>query len=251
MTRPKGKKGNLAKSDSNDSIEVHGAGDSATTSLLNEIRNEFRDSLKEITEELRYIKEDLAKKVNDLNNSVSILKKDNAEKDRVIEALSRQVNDIDQYSRNRNIEVVNIVEKPGEIAEELILSLADKLGINVASEDIEAAHRLPTRSSGNIPRIIVQFKSRKIRDQFLAKKKTVVTSNILTGDNDHMGQKRVYINENLNAFYKDLLWRAKERAKETGFKYVWVRRGKIFARKDESTAVIRVTCHADLGKLGG
>jgi hypothetical protein len=249
--RGKGRKETLKSQDSSDSIEPPGTGDGVNNILLLDIRSEFRDYFKEITEELRFIKEDLGNKVKELINSVDTLKKENAEKDRLIEALSRQVNDIDQYSRNRNIEVVNVEEVPEEVVEDLIIKLADTLGVPLVSADIEAAHRLPVRNRGTIPRIIVQLASRKKRDQLLLKKKTVVTSNFLTGASGHTGEKRVFINENLNFFYKDLLWRAKEKAKETGFKFVWTRRGKIFARKDEISAVIRVNSHADLDKLEG
>jgi Baculovirus FP protein len=147
--------------------------------------------------------------------------------------------------------LINIEQRQGEVVEDIVLDLAEKLGIALRVDEIEAAHRLPTRQANRPSRIIVQFASRKKRDLFISKKKSVITSQLLIGDslNSVAGQKRIYINENLIPFYKDLLWRAKERAKEAGYKFVWFKRGKILVKQNEDSTIISINSFADLDKI--
>lgn len=63
-------------------------------------------------------------------------------------------------------------------------------------------------------------------------------------------RKRIYLNENMTAYYKNLFWKVKTFARERNFKYVWYRNGKIMMRKDNDTAeVIHINGEEDLLKL--
>lgn len=48
---------------------------------------------------------------------------------------------------------------------------------------------------------------------------------------DNKENKFIYINDHLTAFNRRLLWSAKTKAKECGWKFVWVRSGMICAKK--------------------
>lgn len=50
----------------------------------------------------------------------------------------------------------------------------------------------------------------------------------------------------MTAAYKDLFWKAKNRAKETGHKYVWFKRGKLYVRKDQGDRVNRISVEEDI-----
>lgn len=217
---------------------------------FSEFRAEFRECFNSLKEEIQEIKDGLSNEVRELNLAVDTLKKQNKEKDRVIEALTAQVNGLDQYSRNKNFELENVEEFEDEEVEGIILNLAQKLGIELVESDIEAAHRLPTRNKDRPSRIIVQLASRKKRDKFIDKRRTVFTSNSLTGGTDKAGRVRVFINENLTPLNRELLWQTKKTAKESGFKFVWFTRGKILVRRDDNTKqVINIATFSDLEKL--
>ena len=226
-----------------------GTGEGAMQTFLTDFRQESYDHFKRLSEEIKTLREDLSLQVKELNSAVELLKKQNTEKDRVIEALTTQVNSLDQYGRNKNIEIANIEEKRGEDIEEIVLKLAEKLDVELAAHEIEGAHRLPTRNADKVSPIIVQFASRKKRDQFLDKKKTVISSNLLTGGTSVVGQRKIYINENLAPFYKELFWNTKQRAKDAAFKFVWIKRGRIFVKKNETEPVIHIRAFADLTKI--
>lgn len=51
---------------------------------------------------------------------------------------------------------------------------------------------------------------------------------------------RLYINEHLTINNKILFREARLRAKESSFRYVWIKDGKIFVRKDENSRIIHI-----------
>lgn len=244
------KVGNITPLITPDASQVFTFGDAAFNAFMGEFRAESRENFKAISEDIKNLREDLALEVKALQTDVETLKKQNIEKDCIIETLSIHINKLDQYGRNKNIELVNVQELPGEDVTNLVLKLANVLDIELAESDIEAAHRIPYRDVTKTSRIIVQLSSRKKREEFLEKRRSVLSSNLLTGGVSVAGEKRVYINENLNTYYKELLWKAKEKSKSVGFKFVWFVSGKIFVKKDESARqVIKIVSFADLAKI--
>ena len=60
---------------------------------------------------------------------------------------------------------------------------------------------------------------------------------------------RLFFNENLTRANKELFWRARSKGNEKQYKYVWVKNAKIYAKKTESTPVLRINCVSDLGLI--
>jgi len=81
------------------------------------------------------------------------------------EALELSVNELEQYSRRPCLEFQGIPYTKDESTDELIIELAQKIGVNISNSDINISHRLaqPTNSNPN-PGIIAKFDSRKVRD---------------------------------------------------------------------------------------
>lgn len=68
----------------------------------------------------------------------------------------------------------------------------------------------------------------------------------------HMNRSNVipvYINEPLAPARMRLFAQAQKLKKEKDYKYVWLRSGTIFFRKDDKKKVMIVTCQADFSKL--
>lgn len=213
------------------------------TAILEEIRKTLRDGLDEIKAELLGDIIKIKKTVNDIQVAVS-------QNVKAIDELADRLNRLEQYGRNRNIEIENVELKEGEKVEEIVLKVAEGIKIELSSKDIEAAHRLPARkSSAAPPRIIVQFASRKKRDEFIAARSQAapITSQLLVGGKS---KERIYLNENLTKYYSELLWRAKQKGKAEGYKFIWFKFGKILAKKSEtSRGVIRISTFNDIEKI--
>ena len=174
-----------------------------------------------------------------------------------------RINEMEQYSRNRNFEIQNIPETANEKVEDIVIRTCDRLGVLVTHEHIEACHRIPLRNKNRIAPIIVQVKSRKLRDEILEsrteeirtngkieKRKKQITQDDIIGNGNE--KDLVYIRENLTPFYRNLEILTKKIAKtHNGYKFVWFNNGKLFIRKDDKEKAIRIKNENDLEKIFG
>lgn len=69
---------------------------------------------------------------------------------------------------------------------------------------------------------------------------------VIKGDKNNPTNKYVYINDELTANNRRLLWMAKTKAKECGWKFVWTRNGHIYAKKSETSLAIIISNNADI-----
>lgn len=233
--------------------DTEGSADKTECNAIEELKLEFRESFKTLSQDLQKFKDDFALDFKELKTSVAVLKTKCKEKDQVIEGLTRQLNTLEQYGRNRNLEIDNIEQVQGEDVENIAITVAEKLRIVVKESDIEVAHRIPSKSNSNRPlKIIVQLASRKLRDKILAARRRAnnFTSANIVGELGDYSRQTIYVNENLSPYFKDLLWRTKIRAKETGYKFVWFKFGKVLVRKDDqSRKTIQIYSYKDLDQL--
>jgi hypothetical protein len=213
----------------------------------NEIREEVK---KEVRDGLNAIKAELLGEIIELKTSVNSLSATVSQNVIAISELSDRLNRLEQYGRNRNVEIENVELLDGEKVEDIVVKVAGCINIELSPKDIEAAHRLPARKTSTAPpRIIVQFSSRKKRDEFIAARSQVapITSQRLVGGKS---SDRIYVNENLTRYYSELLWRAKQKGKAEGYKFVWYKYGKVLAKKSEtSQSVIRISTPSDIDKI--
>ena len=146
--------------------------------------------------------------------------------------------ELDQYSRNKNIEITGIEQTQREDVRQIVEKMAEKLEIENFTQDlIDKCHRVQSRNVNKPNAIIVQFKTREDRDRWVGKKKNQVTSDQIVKSTN---KSKVYVNEHLTPFYKTLLWQTKQYAKKNNYKFVWIRNMKIHMRKDETDNAVRV-----------
>lgn len=183
--------------------------------------------------------------IKDQCKTINEIKKSNIVKDQVIKNLSEKVDNLEQYTRNKNIEIVGLNEIPGENCKQLVVDIAKKLNLNINIDEVDVAHRVKSLKNNKSKNIIAQFKSRTIRDMLVQKRNLIITETNLNGT--PIGTK-LYINEHLTNFYKNLLRLAKLRQRETDFKFVWFKNSKIFARRTETSPIINIQSEEDVVK---
>lgn len=176
-----------------------------------------------------------------LNGNIARLEEENRTKSETIKNLQGRLNQNEQYSRKETIEIREVPQTSGENVDELVVSLARKLSVNLSINDISSAHRLKA-ARGKTPAIIVRFVSRRKKEELMARKGTVVTRGELVRDG---GSGRVYLGDSLSPHYKQLLWKSREKAKGLGYKYVWWK-GSVCVRKTDVSAVVKITSEEDL-----
>lgn len=227
-----------------------------------DLKREFRKDLRELRQSLEFINkqyEDMKQKCASVKEENAALKVSNDLLAQEVDKLKAQVRDNslritaqDQYSRNKNVEVKGIPVANNENLVNVLGKVGEALGEPINEQDIEVCHRVPVRNSGtdgtdgSNQNIVVVFNRRSKRDAVVEKaRKTRFTTTEL----GFATEQPVFVNEHLAPQLKKLLGMTVAKKKEMKWRYAWVRGGKIFARKTESSRMLRVTCEADLEKM--
>lgn len=124
--------------------------------------------------------------------------------------------------------------------------VGDALGEPIKEQDIEICHRVATRKADTEEIILVVFNQRAKRDEVIEKaRKARINSKDLGFDK----RQAIFLNEHLCPQLKKLLGVTIAKKRELNWRFVWVKGGKIFARKTETSNVIRIGCEADVEKM--
>jgi len=167
-------------------------------------------------QEVRKSQEFLNEKYEEMKNEMSSIKQTNKElqaenkylKETLLglesqnEALELPVNELEQYSRRPCLEIQGIPYTKDESTDELIIELAQKIGVNICNSDISVSHRLaqPTNSNPN-PGVIAKFHSRKVRDAVFSNRKKLGSQQFKDGK----GRSKYFTNESLTKLTKSCL----------------------------------------------
>lgn len=233
-------------------------------SLRNLIRGEMDSALKPLFEKieqsnamtsqfmqkLKSLEDEVAEAKTEIESLKSIHKSDNVTVKSLslgVQSLKSSLNELEQFSRNCNIELSGIPEATSENLTRILQSVATDIGYDKPLI-IAKVHRVPSRA-GNIRPIVCQFNLRSDRDEFirLARGKRDLDIKSLC---DSFISARYYVNDHLTRHNKYLLFKAKQyREENQDFKFVWCRDGKIFMRKNEKSKAIRIVEESDFSKL--
>lgn len=227
------------------------------------LERDFRTEIREMRTDLRDIKtsiefingtfEDMKQKIETVMSENAVLHQENItlrERCSAIEKTAKEnvvrMTNCEQYSRNHNLEIKGVPPSNSENLTAVLGSLGEIVGEPILPTDIEICHRVPTRDPGK-SNIVIQFQRRLKRNAVLEKAKS--KRRILASDLGLSSPNLVYVNEHLCPTMKMLLGKAISKKREHGWSYVWVRGGKIFARRSESTPVVSITHEDDIGKI--
>ena len=200
-------------------------------------------------DELKSKQEKHDKEIISITEKLAMVETQSAAKDKKICELKKQMMDQEQHSRVRNIEVSGVEFKKGENLKNVMRKIANDIGVDFEDNDIDITHRVPTKSTRDPPKIIAQFTSRTIRNEWLLKKKelTLLSRDVVAGS---CSTEKVYIGEHLSPAWKELLWKARLSGKPKGYNLIWYKYGKILAKKNiEDRNIIYIQCEEDIAKL--
>lgn len=188
------------------------------------------------------------KNLDALEKEVGELKAQNTAKDNVIKDLTKRLVQVEQYSRKSQVELHNVQLKDNENVdhlEKVATKVALSLGVVIPAGEINAIHRLDHKKASPI---VVEFKSRKLRELLIdSRYKSVVTNKSIFGVGAIEG--RIFVNESLSPFFKNLLFQAKTVAKDKGYEYCWFRKNKVYVKKGSNAAAIALSEVEDLKKI--
>ena len=164
-----------------------------------------------------------------------------------IDKLNMEINNIQQYLRVNNLEIVGLPEpNENEDDETLILNALNNLeGIEqpIRHEDIDISHPLNSNRKDNKPVHVVRFISRKTKNLILAAMKLEANKQFKFRNKD------VYVNEHLSKQNRSLFAKAQEKKRNLGYKHCWTRGGIINLRKTDNSQTIVISSDQDLVNL--
>lgn len=190
--------------------------------------------------------EEMKTTLEEKSAKIQKLEKDNTMLQNSLNEISKRMNSLEQHARSSNIEVQCVPEHRSENLITTVLQLSKVINCDIKETDIQLCIRTAKKDTQNTrPRsILVKFNTPRLRDTFFA---AAITFNKNNANNklnsSHLGiaadpPTPIFVAEHLSAENKALHAATRIRSKELKYKFVWVRNGKIFMKKDESSQSI-------------
>lgn len=185
-------------------------------------------------------------KIKSLNNTNAKLIEENAELKTELKKMADKVNNIEQEALNNNIEIMGVPVTPNENCLEIVNAVGKILEVN--SEDITSASR--AKSSKNLStnnNVVVRLNNPNQKHFWIKQfrnRKVVLASDL----HKSLPRTKIYVNEHLTSKNKKILYLTKQKAKDL-YKYVWVKNGEIFIRKDDASKILKVSSVDEISKI--
>lgn len=212
---------------------------------FHESMNFFNDQFEKLSSEISCYKE-----------NIKILTKENESLRAEMNTLGQRLNQIDQASRTCNLELQCVPENKAENLMTIVKQLCNVIKCPLDDSDIHHYTRIAkmNKESARPRSILVKFGCPRTRDSFLAASISYNKSNPQDKINtSHLGfggvKSPVFVVENLSVDNKRLHAAARSKAKELNYRYVWVRNGRIYMRKTESSDHVFIRNLSTLDKL--
>ena len=211
-----------------------------------------------------YIKETVTDAVKEatkgLNTEIRLLKQANSELAEANDKLASENADLgkrlteaemgndslEQYSRRNSLRISGFEETPNENTDDIVLSVAHHLNIQLDHRDIDRSHRvgkIGQKDSSGQPKhraILVKFATYNARHRLYSKRKEL-------SESEELGN--IFLNEDLTKTRPKLLFDARTLVRADKLQSAYASDGKIFVRgNDDERHLIKST--SDLLKFG-
>lgn len=197
-------------------------------------------------------------------------------RDNTVSEMQLRIDQLEQAGLSLNLELHGVPEVPQIPLATQLQELAAKVGAPPPNQTVSDHFRLPSRppkAQGQRPLpgvVVLKFKEASARDAWLRGRNKLLparpprpggeasaappatAAEVTAGHQQrplHAAPVRVY--EQLTPRNKRLLFIARQAGQSKGFKFVWVRGGKLFARKDQGEALVRIQTEVDIQKKMG
>lgn len=221
-------------------------------SAINKLVTSFQESMDFFSKQF----DDLKSRLEEKSATVEKLQRDNEQLMSTVKDLGQRINLAEQHLRESNVEINGIPEHRSENLLTTLNQLAKTVDSPLIDGDILHVTRVAKiDKDSNRPRaVIVKLRSPRCRDGLLA----AVTKFNKTNSKEKLSSQHlgiagpplpIYVSEHLTPSNKSLHAAARKRAKEMSFRFVWIRNGRIFARKDENSQAIMIRNHDSIKNI--
>ena len=227
---------------------------------INTQLREMKDNIKHFHESITFMNthfENLNAEINAYKDDIDRIKKENETLKNDLIAISGRCSQLDQLMRSSNLELQCVPEHRTENIISIVKQLGKVVACPINDTDISYCSRIAKKDPRS-PRpraILITLNSPRQRDTLLAAtikyNKQHPNDKLNSGDLGIGGNKKsaIYVTENLSPENKSLHAAARLKARELKFRHVWVRSGRIYMRKTDTSEYIYVRNAATLEKL--
>ena len=218
---------------------------------LSQIKSSFQSQGREISK----LKETLTKVTNENVSLVSQLeqaRKKLRDQEEETTRLWAEQDELEQYSRKNSLEIHGLPENVYSSTEEAVLKLAGALNVEMSASDIEISH-IKLRRKGKTF-IIAKFVSHKVKTRLYkerTKLKDIRIASVFPSFSNaaSAGVNRVYINENLTAYRRQLVAIGREMREDGTINNIWTIDGKVFVKTSPDGSPTRIREEDDFKNL--
>ncbi|XP_028406806.1 uncharacterized protein LOC114529249 [Dendronephthya gigantea] len=172
-----------------------------------------------------------------------------------VENLSKSIDNAQQYSYSFNVKLLGIPElKAKESAIQtstLCVQIFNAMGVQVTLQDVDIAHRVPTRrnNDGRPKPIVCKFIRRLAREQVMAVRRDIkkIDPRLVGLPEESLANAAVY--DHLTPKTQQLLADAKRFKDENDFRFFWTKNSMVYLRKHEDSRAIKIKDQRDLANL--
>lgn len=216
-------------------------------SEMNGVVETLKDEFTKTTDFICDEQKDLNDMLEEKEKRIAFLEEENLHvKSRLVKLESR-LTSIEKISRNCNLEIQAVPERSNENVMALFKNLCETVNCGIEESNVIACRRVAKiNASSKRPRnILISFSNSRLRDNILSAVHRYNKSHrdhpLLSTDLRIPGEpSKIYIAEHLSPEQKLLHAATRKKGKELMFKYVWVKNGQIYARKDDTTSAILI-----------
>lgn len=189
---------------------------------------------------------DLSEIVSANTAKIELLESENREIKREIVMLRKHYERIESNTRMQNAVISGIPESKNENLEDLVLKLAENLGMTLTKDKIHKISRFRPRNGTTKP-ILVSFSHASTKEQLLS---LYNIRKSIKGDAVGLSSDIVIrIGDHLTSHKQLLLQKAKKELKSTGqYSYVWTQNGNVLIRKTTNSKIHKINNLDDIAR---
>lgn len=217
-----------------------------------ELKNDFTAT----TDFLAAEQKDITNNINKANNIIKELESQNSQIKMDMKNMERRLNAAEKHSRCLNVEIHAVPERRNENVVELFKKLCEVINFSIADSEIRSCRRVARMNpKSDRPRsILVTLPSERYRDDIISCVRRFNRNNSTDRlSTEHIGltgdKHLLYVGEHLSSSTKDIHYTVRQFAKDKNYKFVWVKFGKVYLRKDDKSPPILIKDSSCLDKL--
>ncbi|KAF0313576.1 hypothetical protein FJT64_015908 [Amphibalanus amphitrite] len=202
------------------------------------------------------IKKELAKR----DEKIEVLQKQLDEKVSEVDGLKMQIDEIEQYSRKYCINIKGVPETQREDPIEIVMNIANGIGVTLQASDIDVAHRIgrSERTARGVKTrdLCVKFRSYQKRQEMWQSRKALRSKpqagrrmTRAKGANQGEQVPEVFMYENLTRHRQKVMYVARELKRANKLWAVWSDGGVMKVKKTQTSSTVIIKTEADVQKI--